>query len=457
LASLNMIDSSPAFARGFFRFIFNLPQKVARAVLPRALAPIGAAFLEIQLGHIPSFRIASRVNDAVTMQNNLKRVRDVYRQQADKVDTQLNNMKAERDRLYQTGPTTLGISVFELEDRKKALDQIIPAMENASTKLNRAANNLNLDGLVKLALQDLLKRSLGNVKNIITGEVGNELRTLTNANAIYTFLSSGGGKDPGALIDSFISGDISRILGDKGSDKDLVARIKQRIQEQLKNNAEYVQHNWRDVLEATVAEVRAQGDQAIKNLPTGNKPAPPPPVALAGNWEMKRQFYKLPFNFSNDILRRAAEIIADQVIPIHNTWELLRTGNQLEIRFHNDGLDNILYIGDKEVTWYRNLIGDWGQDTPAFRAGDDGKSYVFETHNTFSAGSIPGMDISDIQASFTSKVTITISGNTMTGVISVENIKGTYYGKGEDGKMKTKPINVSNFVIPYQGTRKDTE
>lgn len=270
-ASFNLLNPDPVYARGFFNFIkkglmniIKLPDKIASKILPRQLAPIGSVILQLQLGRIPAIRLASRVNDAVSLNNSLRQSQNLYRQKASEIDDQISALQAERNRLNQ-GATALGMTGADWLNRTHSIDQLIPVMQNASAKLNQAANNLTIDSLVKIAGQTQFNQMFGNTAKVTIGEL-TKIPELTKANAIINFLNSGGGLNVGNVVNGIIDGDISRILGDKSSDKDLVTRIRESIKDQIKKDAVNVRDHWPNILKNTIAQVQNQGNQAIAGV-----------------------------------------------------------------------------------------------------------------------------------------------------------------------------------------------
>jgi hypothetical protein len=166
--------------------------------------------------------------------------------------------------------------------------------------------------------------------------------------------------------------------------------------------------------------------------------------ALVGKWRMIR--LKIPPEVPDEI----PEWVVNMVIPKEATWEIFRDGEQLKIKY--DGRD----------TWYRKtLLGGIREGATVARQGQDGTSCVFETDCTFSYDSLLfgiGLiyrNIKQIRGSFTSKVSLALSGTGLDVTITVDNVDGTYYEKGDDGQMKQKSINFAGTAVKYRGFKKE--
>jgi len=267
------------------RFLVKLPEKVTSAILPREIAPFAAALLEIKMGNLNAWRAAVQLNNLGQLDDNVRKARDGYRQQADRLNEQINALRAERDRLYGTGPTELGLTPRDWMDRKHTLDQLIPQLEQAYAGLDRAANNLSRNSIANIAFSNIIKQTLGNVKNVALNEVRNEIGNLNHGNVILTFLTTRQGIMNGSgLIDLWLDGDIRRSLGNRGSDTALVDRIRQSILNQIKQDAENVRRNWQQVLENAIAQGTATGDKASGAVPQVPQLAEPPFTLAQGQF-----------------------------------------------------------------------------------------------------------------------------------------------------------------------------
>ena len=60
-----------------------------------------------------------------------------------------------------------------------------------------------------------------------------------------------------------------------------------------------------------------------------------------------------------------------------------------------------------------------------------------------------------MNGAFVSAVDVSVAADTLTGTIILKNVTGTYWGEGEDGQMRQKPINVETTTIIYQGTKRE--
>ena len=202
------------------------------------------------------------------------------------------------------------------------------------------------------------------------------------------------------------------------------------------------------ILDWVVGSPGGLSSQAVAEVsqpaPSATLPGGADQQALVGKWRMIR--LRIPPEMPDEI----PEWVVNMVIPKEATWEIFRDGEQLKIKY--DGRD----------TWYRKtLLGGIREGATVGRQSQDGMSCVFETDCTFSYDSLPfgiGLiyrNIKQIRGSFTDDVSLVLSGTSLDATITVDNVDGTYYEKGDGGQMKQKSINFAGATVKYRGFKKE--
>lgn len=190
---------------------------------------------------------------------------------------------------------------------------------------------------------------------------------------------------------------------------------------------------------------------------SGSQPAKPTtPVpstnansqALIGKWDMTRT------GISPALPSQVPQAIVDQVIQTTCLWEIARGKNgQLTIQYKSSGFD--IDIFDDPNTWYREVpfMGDWKPGPVTASENPNGQSCSFQSSDSFSLDSFPGIDIRNIKASATSTVSITVSGNSIDATITIDNIRGSFENKDQNGQWQSQTINYSTTKITYHGVK----
>lgn len=274
-----LVYPRPAEARGFFRdlirfvgrtarFVVRTPGNIARE-LTRPLGPfLGPIAADVLLANAPNRILsvidkASKVQQGIdTYESQMKKLEDarkILRDRASEVNNDIDSLRDVKTQLEQD-LLSGGINYNEYKDKIISLNQVLSAYEETALRLNRAADNLKAENLIKLIGADALRRSVKNVGSIITSRVNDELQKLVNADLIKKFVGEGG-MNVINVIDLILTGDISRILQNQGYKtddpdfKNMLELIKKDIKNELKNNRNYLKDNWRELMDKKIKEI----------------------------------------------------------------------------------------------------------------------------------------------------------------------------------------------------------
>jgi len=180
------------------------------------------------------------------------------------------------------------------------------------------------------------------------------------------------------------------------------------------------------------------GDQAI--IPGS---VPVDTQALVGNWEMTRQ------NIQPEIPGLVPDFLINQIMPVKERWVIEPSSNDLTIRY-----------GSRD-TWYKKsfLLGGLTEGSTTALAGNQGSSYTFQTPVQYYRKSLPFPlnllvgAITEIKASATNSVNVSVSGNNMRATITIDNVQGTFLEKDKNGNLMTKEIHYNGTII-YEGIKR---
>ena len=172
-------------------------------------------------------------------------------------------------------------------------------------------------------------------------------------------------------------------------------------------------------------------------------PSPVDIDALVGEWEMTRISVKPDVPVPDMILNR--------LIDKKAAWEITSNGGQLQIKY-----------GGRD-TWYKKtFLKGISEGTATVQEGSNKLSATFTTQGGFHVESLPVLirfllprKVERVNGAFVSAVDVSVAADTLTGTIILKNVTGTYWGEGEDGQMRQKPINVETTTIIYQGTKRE--
>lgn len=249
-------------------FIVKLPDKTTRWMGPVA-GPIARAiitkniFKHKTLGKI--FSKAHKVRKVrlteKEVQQALTDVRAMYRDEANKLYAQADDLQEARDQL---GQQLVGgdISLSDYQKQVVSLDKMVDLHDQLAEELYEKADNFRSSHVTKIIGKNLLKNLLGEVKNIITQKTSNELLSLVNVDVIDNIISRGGQVD--ALLDVLIAGDLSDALKGQKDNIDVDAlkdRIKDQIKKAIKENKDNLRKNWqqelKNIINNSIEEIKS--------------------------------------------------------------------------------------------------------------------------------------------------------------------------------------------------------
>lgn len=248
-------------------FIVKLPDKATRWMGP-VVGPIARTiitkniFKHKTLGRI--FSKAHKVKRArlteKDIQQTLTDIRTMYRDEANKLYAQADDLQEARDQL---GQQLVGgdISLKDYQKQVVSLDKMVDLHDQLAEELHKKADNFRSSHVTKIIGKNLLKNLLGEVKNIITSETSDELINLVNVDVIDNILSRGGQVD--ALLDVLIAGDLSDALKGQKDNIDINAlkdRIRDHIKKAIKENKDNLRENWqqelKNIIKNSVEEIK---------------------------------------------------------------------------------------------------------------------------------------------------------------------------------------------------------
>jgi len=268
-----------AEARGFLKgllrflqraskFIIHLPGKIADT-LTRPLGPVlGPIAANILLSNTPN-RILEVISKAGKVQQGI----DLFEDQTNKLNAAKKILEDRADEVYKDIEELYELDAemkkqllsgdIKYEDYQKdfvALNKIIEAYEDTAVRLEKAAENMKPENLLKQIAGDALKVGKRKLNRIIRRNVAKEMEKLFNPEIIKKFIGEGG-ENVLNVIDLIVGSDATRILKGLGYDsedpnfKELLETIKGEIKEQLKSDKDYLKGNWRGVMEDKIKEI----------------------------------------------------------------------------------------------------------------------------------------------------------------------------------------------------------
>jgi hypothetical protein len=268
-----------AEARGFLKgllrflqraskFIIHLPGKIADT-LTRPLGPVlGPIAANILLSNTPN-----RILEVISKADKLQKGVDLFENQTKKLDAAKKILEDRADEVYKDIEELYELDAemkkqllsgdIKYEDYQKdfvALNKIIEAYEDTAGRLEKAAENMKPENLLKQIAGDALKVGKRKLNRIIRRNVAKEMKKLFNPEIIKKFIGEGG-ENVLNVVDLIVGSDATRILKGLGYDnedpnfKELLETIKEEIKVQLKSDKDYLKGNWRGVMEDKIKEI----------------------------------------------------------------------------------------------------------------------------------------------------------------------------------------------------------
>jgi hypothetical protein len=276
-----IVAPGPAYGRGFFRglkravgFVVSVPDKITRPLGPAA--PLAQMWL---LGKTPKFaKIIKKageanraINDIETQKAKLNEVKLVYRTQAAELRRKAAALSMDKEALEN-------ILLAKGKDYWPAYKENVIALKNMEESLNRAADRLDkraddlgVDDILKLFAGNAARTVLKNIEGVVFQEIGKEFDKLVDPRVVAMFVEKGGlGAD--GVIDLVIEGDVDRLIRKKGlagrpDFEDLKKRLKQRVRAQMKEDAAHYRENWEAEIDKIIEELTKKAGTAVDDSP----------------------------------------------------------------------------------------------------------------------------------------------------------------------------------------------
>lgn len=259
------------FLKKTTRFLINLPGNIAQT-LTRPLGPVlGPIAANMLLANMPNKLVevlakADTVSQGISafesQTNKLNAAKKVLEDRADEVYKDIEELYEIKDKMFQQLKTG-EMDWEEYKDKVVSFSKIVEAYEETAERLETAAENLKPENLLKQIAGNALKQGSQKIKRIVQRRIGDELKKLINPNLVSKFLGEGG-QNVLDVIDLFVGSDATGILLELGYDRDhpdfknLLDKIKADIKEQLKSDRDYLQGNWKQVLEQKIKDILAE-------------------------------------------------------------------------------------------------------------------------------------------------------------------------------------------------------
>jgi hypothetical protein len=267
-------------------FIAKIPDKTTRWMGP-VVGPIAKTILLKNIAvHKTLGKIFSHANKVQKIrltekevQQALADMRKMYRDEANKLYTQADNLQEARDQL---GQQLVGrdISLSDYQNQILSIDKMIDLHDQLAEELNQKADNFRTSQVTKIIGKNLFKNLLGEVKNIITQEASNELINLVNVDVIDNILSRGGQVD--TLLDVLMAGDLSDALKGEKNKLDIDAlkeRIRNQIKQAIKDNKDNLSKNWqqelKNIINQSIQEIKDSENNLEEIKEEAKEEAPP--------------------------------------------------------------------------------------------------------------------------------------------------------------------------------------
>jgi hypothetical protein len=212
---------------------------------------------------------ASRVYESIEEREKyLDQLRSAYREQADDLRKQANDIRESRRKMLdklKTGDITF-------DDYKKhvvALNDIAEVYEVAADKFDSSANKMRVEDVARIFSRDLLNQVWGQVRDAVVFETTKELNKLIDPDVIRK-LVTGKGVNLDTFLDGVTSYQINKYLGEEDRDIDAEAlkeKVRNRIKEILEENKEEFKKNWREKVDEIIKNMVKELEEEKKNLP----------------------------------------------------------------------------------------------------------------------------------------------------------------------------------------------
>ena len=187
-----------------------------------------------------------------------RRLREAYAQQAKDFTAQAKAIDKEIARIKsdpQIGDVKRIVSLRQLQ---------VNYTQAASLAAGRASRVSDADVVKLLVDKSLVPRVLGGVKAVARQKLDEALGGYITPATIERFAR--GGITPEAMVELIIAGDARTVVTGKGLPDDFVDRLREALKEQLRNDVDFFQKNWRAELERIVAAIeKERGTQVAED------------------------------------------------------------------------------------------------------------------------------------------------------------------------------------------------
>lgn len=259
------------------RFVLNVPYKATRWMGPK-LGPVAGTILSHNLmGHHKLGKIfhkAQKVDKTLgqiqDVEKQLSMTKKVYGDQAKQLRDRAQSLKEARDNLSQKLVEEKGYTFADFKRDAVALDELIEVHERAAAHLENRSKNMGAKDVIKLLGENIFKTALSNMEGVILKEVDKELEKFVDAEAVISFLASGGeGLD--TVLEFLVEREMEKALGEDPDLTDeqqaeLLDRIKTNLKAQLRQQADYLKKNWDQHIQDILQEEARKSGLEVKKL-----------------------------------------------------------------------------------------------------------------------------------------------------------------------------------------------
>ncbi len=254
--------------------VVKAPERLTRPLGPSA--PIAQIWLLRQASKFE--RIVRRTAELkqassdVGKQREAAAVRQEYRRQAQAFRRRTRTLETKRAALAKE-LAKKKLEWDEYKGRVVAIQGMINALNDTAARLDNQANSLPITDIISLFDNRAAKNLLNKTKNRVFQEIAVEIDAAIDPALISTFMA-GDSRDTNDVIDSFINGDIERVIKQKELEKRPdIKDLRQRIRDQIKSGAyqdiDFLEENWEVALGGAINKLVAEADEPAPEDPTG--------------------------------------------------------------------------------------------------------------------------------------------------------------------------------------------
>lgn len=257
------------------RFVVTLPDKSTRWMGP-VLGPIAANIISQNLAvnkHVGELfvhanRINQNINNIEEQKKYLSQVQKNLLNQADDLHKQaqeIRDLKTNLEKNLLSGD----LSYDEYKDKFIALENVAGAYERTADRFTQTARNIKSENLIGMIARNTWNQTIRQIKNEVNYTIRSEIDKYVNPQVI-SFLVGKDDKSLDQVIEILATGNISSILGQKGSKIDsdeLKNRVAERIKSVLEQNKDAFKNDWRGQINRIINEEISKLEKEKENLP----------------------------------------------------------------------------------------------------------------------------------------------------------------------------------------------